>query len=87
MTIVSAITPPTPSTAASSSADFDMISSSVPNCLASASEAAGPRWRTPSAVRNRCSGRVREPSIAATRLAALVGPTRSSAVSWSTVSE
>ena len=45
-----------------------------------ASDAAGPRWRTPSAVMNRCNGLARDPSMAATRFCALVGPTRSRAV-------
>ena len=55
---MAAITSPTPSTAASSSTDFDTIASSVWNSFVNASDAAGPRWRTPSAVSSFGSGRV-----------------------------
>ena len=59
---------PSPSTAASSSADAAITASSVPKWAASACAAAGPRCLMPSAVSSRGSGRWRDPSIAGEQL-------------------
>ncbi len=53
------MTPPTPSTAASSSTLAASIASSVPNARATARAPVGPTWRMPSATSSRLRGRAR----------------------------
>ena len=83
--IDSAITPPTPGTAARSSAGAFITASSVPNWAARAVEAAGPRCFTPSAVSTLGSGRCRDPSIPASNLRALMAAKPSRVRSCSSV--
>jgi hypothetical protein len=85
--IDSAMTPPTPGTAARSSAGAFITASSVPKCDARAVDADGPRFRMPSAVSTRGSGRVRDPSMPASSLRALIEANPSRVSSCSSVSE
>ena len=83
---LAAMTPPTPSTAASSSTLAASMASSVPKARATARAPVGPTCRMPSATSSRLSGWDFEASMAATRLRAETSPKRSSATSCSTVS-
>ena len=79
------MTPPTPSTAASSLAVAARDRVERPEGAATARAPVGPRWRMPSATSSRLSGCALDASMAATRLAAEIAPNRSRATSCSTV--
>jgi hypothetical protein len=77
-TTLSAITGPTPSTAARSSTGAAVSDSSDPNADARARATVGPTWRMPSATSSRLRGWRFDASIAPSRLAAESSPRPSS---------